>query len=240
MNRPLVSVIVPVYNGESYLGAALESIFAQDYHPFEVIVVDDGSIDESAAIARSYKEVRYIHQPNQGVAVARNVGIAVARGEFIAFLDADDIWTPDKLNVQVNYLTDHPDIQYTCGRVKFFLEPGCSIPPWFRKELFENDHVGRIMDTLVARKSLFEKIGKFDPDLITAEDVDWFARANDNYISTAIIPRVLLYKRIHDTNLSLNTPTNNQDLLKALHRSVSRKRNQKGRLLSGGNGLDPG
>jgi glycosyltransferase involved in cell wall biosynthesis len=232
MERPLVSVIVPVYNGESYLRAALESIFAQDYYPFEVIVVDDGSIDESAAIARSYKELRYIHQPNQGVAVARNVGIEPTRGEFIAFLDADDIWTPDKLTVQINYLMDHTEIEYSIGMVKFFLEPECSIPPGFRKELFENDHVGQILGTLVAPKSLFEKIG-FDPNLTTAEDLDWFTRANDSKIPMAVIPRVLLYKRIHNKNISLNNPANNQNLLRALKRSIHRKRNRQSNNYSG-------
>jgi glycosyltransferase involved in cell wall biosynthesis len=222
MERPLVSVIVPVHNGERYLPAALESIFAQDYHPFEVIVVDDGSLDESAAIARSYKEVRYIHQPNQGVAVARNFGIATTGGEFIAFLDADDIWTPDKLNVQINYLMEHPEIEYSIAMVKFFLEPGCSIPPGFRKELFENDHVGQILGTLVAPKSLFEKIA-FDPDLTTAEDLDWFTRASDSKIPMGIIPRVLLYKRIHNKNVSLTNPADNQNLLRVLKRSIGRK-----------------
>ena len=100
MDKPLVSVIVPVYNGEHYLSFAIHSILRQDYHPSEVIVVDDGSTDNSANIARSFKEVRYIHQSNQGVAMARNVGIAAARGEFIAFLDADDLWTPNKLSIQ--------------------------------------------------------------------------------------------------------------------------------------------
>jgi glycosyltransferase involved in cell wall biosynthesis len=223
MERPLVSVIVPVYNGESYLGAALESIFAQDYRPFEVIVVDGQSVDNTASIAKSYKQARYILQTDQGISNAYNIGIDASMGEFVSFLSHDDLWTPDKLTVQINYLMDHPEIEYSIAMVKFFLEPGCSIPPGFRKELFENDHVGQIMETLVAPKSLFQKIGKFDPDLTTAEDVDWFARANDSKIPMAVISRVLLYKRIHNKNISLNDPANNQNLLKALKRSIHRK-----------------
>lgn len=91
MNRPLVSVIIPVYNGEHYLSFAIRSVLQQDYYPFEIIVVDDGSTDKSGNIARSFKEVHYIYQPNHGVAVARNVGVTAAQGEFIAFLDQDDL-----------------------------------------------------------------------------------------------------------------------------------------------------
>lgn len=224
--KPLVSTIIPVYDGERYLAEAIESILAQTYRPIEVIIADDGSTDSSAGIACSYKEVRYLFQTNQGHAAARNVGIRAARGELIAFLDADDLWTADKLSIQVGYLIDHPEIQYTIARVKFFLEPGCHIPSGFRKKLLRNDHVGRLIPTLVARRSLFDAFGKFNPNSTTAEDVDWFARANDSGIPMAIIPRVLLYKRVHDTNLSINAPTNNQDLLKVLKQSIHRKRSR--------------
>src|SRR3954451_23570366 len=108
MELPLVSVIIPVHNGAKYLRAALESVFAQTYSPFEVIVVDDGSVDESGVIAQSFNDVRYIHQANQGVAAARNNGIGAARGEFLAFLDQDDLWTTEKLKLQMGYLMKDP------------------------------------------------------------------------------------------------------------------------------------
>src|SRR6185369_6617714 len=107
VENPLVSVIIPVYNGARYLGAALESVFAQTYREFEVIVVDDGSVDDSGVIAQSFPEVRYIHQANQGVAAARNHGIEAAGGEFFAFLDQDDLWNEDKLKRQVEFLLSH-------------------------------------------------------------------------------------------------------------------------------------
>lgn len=227
MNSHSVTVIIPVKNGERFLAQAINSVLEQDYRPFEIIVVDGQSVDRTAEIAQSFQEVRYIYQIRHGIADAWNVGIDAARGEFIAFLSHDDPWTPNKLSVQVNYLVNNPEIQYTIARVKFFLEPGCRIPPGFRKELLENDHVGRIMETLVARRSLFDLIGKFNPDLTTAEDVDWFARANDKDVPMTIIPKVLLHKRVHDTNLSMNVPTNNRDLLKALRRSIARKRERE-------------
>src|SRR5512135_2005660 len=124
MYRPLVSIILPVYNGERYVSQAIESVLSQTYVPTELIVVDDGSIDNSASIARSYKEVHFIRQSNQGVAVARNSGIAAARGTIIAFIDQDDLWTPNKLDVQVHYLLKNPGVQYVNAWVKLFAEPG--------------------------------------------------------------------------------------------------------------------
>ena len=102
MSSPLVSVIIPVYNGQAYLRPTLKSVFAQDYRPLEVIAVDDGSIDRSAEIIRSFPEVVYLYQDNRGHAAARNAGISAANGEFLAFLDADDLWPPDKLNLHLN------------------------------------------------------------------------------------------------------------------------------------------
>ncbi len=110
-NNPLVSVIIPVYNGERYLAEAIGSVLAQTYTPFELIIIDDGSSDNSSGIARSFKEVRYYHQSNQGVAAARNAGISFAHGGFIAFLDQDDIWMHDKLSVQMDYLLQHPEVR---------------------------------------------------------------------------------------------------------------------------------
>jgi glycosyltransferase involved in cell wall biosynthesis len=227
MTRPLVSVVIAVKDGERFLASAISSVLEQDYQPFEIIVIDGQSVDNTAPIAKSFEEVRYICQVNQGIADAYNVGVEAARGEFIAFLSHDDLWTPDKLDVQVNYMLNRPGIQYTVARVKFFLEPGCSIPPGFRRELLEGDHVGRIMETLVARRPLFDAIGKFDPQLTISEDADWFARASDHKVPTAVIPQVLLWKRVHDTNASLDVDLGHRDLLKALRRSVTRKRDRR-------------
>jgi glycosyltransferase involved in cell wall biosynthesis len=224
ISRRLVSVIIAVKNGGRFLEAAIRSVLAQNYEPIEIIVVDGQSEDDTAEVAKSFGAVRYIYQPGDGVAQAYNIGVEASKGEFIGFLSHDDLWAIDKLSTQVGYLTAYPEVQYVAARVKFVLEPGSRVPPGFRKELLEGDHVGRIMETLVARRSLFATLGPFDEQLVTAEDVDWFARAQDYRIPTAVIPKVLLYKRIHDANLSLNTLTNNRNLLYALKRSLDRKR----------------
>ena len=224
MKNSLVSTVIAVKDGERFLTSAIDSILKQDYPADEIIFVDSHSTDGSADIARSFKEIRYVRQIDHGLPDAWNVGIEAAKGDLIAFMSYDDIWTPDKLLIQMKYMMEHPDIQYTIGRFKFFLEPGFPIPAGFRKELLEGDHVGRIPETLVVRKSLFDVIGNFNPQFTSAEDVEWFARANDYQIPMAILPEVLLHKRVHDNNLFTNITTIHQNLLTALRLSIERKR----------------
>ena len=225
--QPLVSAIIPVYNGARYLRAALESVFAQTYRPFEVIVVDDGSTDDSGVIAQSFKEVRYIHQENRGVAVARNNGIEAARGEFFAFLDQDDLWTPQKLQLQVSHLLSHSDLGYTLTEQKFFLDPGASLPVWFRKELLTSAHPGWVPGTLVVRRTAFEKVGNFATGYTAASDSDWFFRAKAAGISMAVLPEMLLLKRIHGTNESGNAKEALAEMRRVIKSSLDRQRSQQ-------------
>ena len=224
--NPLVSVIIPVYNGARHLRAALESVFAQTYRSFEVIVVDDGSVDDSGIIAQSFPDVRYIHQTNCGVAAARNHGIEAARGEFFAFLDQDDLWTPDKLRLQIEYLLSHPEIGYTLTQQKFFLHPGATLPAWFRKELFDSVHTGWVLGTLVVRRTTFEQVGNFTTGYSAANDSDWFFRAKAAAIPMAVVPELLLLKRIHETNDSARAKEILSELLKVVKTSLDRQRSQ--------------
>jgi glycosyltransferase involved in cell wall biosynthesis len=225
--QPLVSVIIPVYNGARHLRGALESVFAQTYRPFEVIVVDDGSVDDSGIIAQSFPDVRYIHQPNQGVAAARNNGIDVARGEFFAFLDQDDLWTPEKLKLQIDYLLSHPDLGYTLTQQQFFLDkPGGPLPSWFRKELFDSVHTGWVLGTLVVRRTTFEQVGNFETGYSAANDSDWFFRAKAAGIPMAVLPELLLLKRIHEANDSARAKDILSELRRVVKSSLDRQRSQ--------------
>ncbi len=224
MTGPLVSVIIIVRNGERFLGSAIDSVIAQDFRPVEIIVVDGQSTDRTAEIAASYADVRLIRQEGRGVADAYNLGIASSKGEMIAFLSHDDLWTSDKLETQVAFLVGHPDVQYCVARVKFFLEEGAAVPPGFKRELLEGDHVGFIMETLVARKSLFLTFGSLDPRLSIANDTDWFARAKDAHIPMAVIPQVLLHKRIHGTNTASDAKVVNRELLDVIKQSLRRQK----------------
>lgn len=223
--HPLVSVIIPVYNGARYLRTALESVFAQTYRPLEVIVVDDGSVDDSGVIAQSFDDVRYIHQANQGVAAARNHGIEAARGEFFAFLDQDDLWIPEKLKLQIAYLLSHPDLGYTLTQQQFFLDPGATLPAWFRKELFSSVHTGWVLGTLVVRRTAFEKVDNFATGYSAASDGDWFFRAKAVGISMAVVPELLLLKRIHGANESAHAKEILSELRKVVKGSLDRQRN---------------
>ena len=224
--NPLVSVIIPVYNGARYLRAALESVFAQTYRPFEVIVVDDGSTDDSGMIAQGFPDVHYIHQTNQGVAAARNHGIEAAQGEFFAFLDQDDLWTPEKLKLQIEHSLSNPDLGYTLTQQQFFLEPGETLPVWFRKELFGSVHTGWVLGTLVVRRKAFEKIGNFATGYSAASDGDWFFRAKASGIPMAVVPHLLLLKRIHGANDSARAKDILSELRKVVKGSLDRQRSQ--------------
>lgn len=223
-SAPLVTAIVIVRNGERFIGEALASIAAQDYSPIETIVVDGASTDRTERIVRSFDGVRWLPQPRRGVSDAYNTGIAAARGEFIAFLSHDDVWTEDKTSTQVQALTARPEIEYATGMAAFFLEPGFAMPSGFRTELLEGGHAASIMETLTARPSVFSRVGPLLETLSTAEDVDWFARARHLGVAHVEIPKILVRKRIHDANASLFTHANSRNLLSALRLSVSRKR----------------
>ncbi len=228
MSSPLVSVIVAVRNGERFLGSALASIEAQDHRPIEVLVVDGRSTDRTVEIAGSFPDVRVVTQRGRGVADAYNTGVAEARGPLVAFLSHDDLWAPGKLACQVEHLAEHPEVMLTVGLVRFFLEPGCVCPRGFRPELLEGEHVGRIMETLVGRREAFERVGPFDPGLPFGEDVDWFARAADLGLPLSVIPRLLLSKRVHGANLSIDPDRSGRILLDLMRRSIARKRGRTG------------
>jgi len=224
MTQPLVSVVMAVRNGERFLRAAIESVLSQQWRPLEIVLVDGHSTDGTAEIASAYSLIRYIAQGNRGVGDAYNIGISAANGEFIAFLSHDDLWTPDKLGLQMAYLLAHPEAEYVVSQVKFFLEPGNALPPGFRPQLLDREIVAYIMETLLVRRSAFARVGGFNPGLSSAEDVDWFSRAKDQAVPHGVIPRVLLQKRVHDANVSLTDNAANQMLLKVLGQSIARKR----------------
>ena len=227
MTSPLVSAILPVYNGERHLAEALQSVFAQTSFPVEIIVVDDGSTDRSAEIAKSFASVRYISQSNAGVAAARNTGLAAARGELIAFLDQDDLWTPDKLTIQVGYLVQHPEVGYVLGMQRMFLMPGVTKPDWLQPRLLDEPHLGVLTGTLLARKTVFDRIGGFDNRYRNSNDIDWFSRAKNAGIVAAHLPEIVLQKRIHETNESHHIDVSRSERMKVLLSAARRQRGKE-------------
>jgi glycosyltransferase involved in cell wall biosynthesis len=222
--RPLVSVVVPVYNGERFLAAALESVCAQDYRPIEVIVVDDGSDDRTADVARSFEGVVYVRQPHQGPAVARNLGMALAQGEFVAFLDADDLMKPHKLSIQVGYLLDHPDIGCVLARQEILLEPGAKRPAWLRPDPVFGDLGGVPPLSAVVRRGVIGRMRGFDAAYPSAEGLEWLGRMREAGVRIAVLPEVLMCRRVHGSNLSHRNRALVQGLLRNLKSKIDRGR----------------
>ena len=125
---PKVSVIIPTYNRSKYVTKAIDSVLAQTYRDFEIIVVDDGSTDNTKEVLKPYTDrIKYLYQENTGVSAARNAGIRAAGGQWIAFLDSDDEWLPEKLSIQMDYLSRHNEIVAFITNVKFILPDNKSI-----------------------------------------------------------------------------------------------------------------
>jgi glycosyltransferase involved in cell wall biosynthesis len=219
-----VSAVVPVWNGARFLAEALASARAQTRPPDEIIVVDDGSNDASAEIAAAVPGVRVVGQPHAGVAAARNRGLDEARGELIAWLDADDVWTPDKLEIQVAEMEARPELGFTCTLQRMRLENGVARPHWVAPAELVAD--SRVVGTcsMVARAWAFARVGKFDPRLLLGEDTDWIVRAADLGVPMAVVERTLLERRVHEANLSLGRGAPRKEILQLLRASIARKR----------------
>ena len=199
--NPLVSVVMAAYNAEEFIRPALESLFAQDWDPFETIVVDDGSSDATAEIAESFSRVNCIRQENGGAAAARNAGAAAANGEFVANFDSDDLLPPTRLTDQVSYLIAHPEVGCVFGRQEW-LNPSAM----FRREV------------------LLE-FGGYDTDFVQGEDTDLLIRMRAAGIPYHVLPDVVLYRRFHESSLT-GGRTTHEPLLRSLRANQERERAQ--------------
>ena len=233
-HRGAVSVVIPVFDGDRFLGAALESALAQSVRPLEVIVVDDGSRDASVAVAESFAGVRVIKQANAGPAAARNVGVDAAAGDLIAFLDADDLMAPGRLEFQVEYLATNPQAGAVMGRQEVIMEPGAVTPWWalepspWVKHIPAGEHMSVM--TLMVRREVFATVGPFDPSLRIGEDIDWLFRARELGVEVAMVEDVLVHRRVHDRNLTLDYPANRAAMFRVLKARIDRKRAAAGQV----------
>lgn len=225
---PLVSVVIPVFNGERFLREAVESVLAQQYAPVEIIIVDDGSTDDTATVARSFPEtVRYLHQTNQGPAAARNRGIEHAKGSLIAFADADDLWPEAKLGLQLPYLIKDPAIDIVIGRIQQVLLSE-AVNGETQSQEFAEPAFSVNLGSAVVRRSVFERVGLFDETMRYSEDVDWFMRARESGATIVTIDAVTLLYRQHEQNMTRGKSTSELNVLKALKKSLDRRRERTG------------
>jgi len=199
-----ISCVVPVYNGARFIAEALDSILVQSLLPTEIIVVDDGSNDATAEVVKRYAaHVTYVRQDNAGPASARNHGIALASGDFLAFLDADDLWHKDKLARQLTALESNSGAGICISHVQnFWVEELAHERERMRDQPFAQPMPGYVCQCLLARRTMFDSVGKFDETKRVGEDVDWFMRADRAGILKVIVAELLVYRRIHQQNMS--------------------------------------
>jgi glycosyltransferase involved in cell wall biosynthesis len=204
VSRPSISCIITAWNDELYVGEALESVLIQDYHPFEVIVVDDGSTDATSEIVRAFGDrVSYVHQANAGCSAARNTGIRESGGDLIAFLDADDIWLPGKLDRQASEFDLRPEL-HACFTfaVNFWIDELREEAERFRGHRIAKPLPAYGASTMMTRTSIYEDFGWFDPDQDFGQTVEWVLRVKSNGAIVDHIPDVLTRRRIHKSNRS--------------------------------------
>jgi glycosyltransferase involved in cell wall biosynthesis len=223
--KPLVSVMIGVYNGAAYLGEAIDSVLAQGYEPLEVIVVDDGSDDGSGEVAQAYQEVRYFYQDNAGNGAARNRAVEAATGDFFAFLDADDRFTSGKLDLQLTALEANAGLDMVFGHVREFISPELDEEtrnairppapepmPWTSPNL------------MLIRRASFERVGLFSTSVRVGVTVDWFARASEAGLRYEVLPEVVLERRLHTQNNGLRERDARAQYLLVLKAAMERRR----------------
>ena len=226
MNQ-LVSVILPVFNYDRFLGEAIESVLGQTYKNLEVIVVDDGSTDRSSEVAKSFADrgVRYCHQVNAGIGPARNKGVELAQGEFFAFLDADDRWPEEKIERQLRAFEDDPALEMVFGQavqlhhgaeweagVKESKPPATGLMP------------GIIPGTMIVKRDTFFRVGAFPGGIKVGEFIDWYSRAVQLQVRSLVLPDLFLWRRIHDSNTGIRERQSRSDYARVLKASLDRRR----------------
>lgn len=219
-----VSVVLAVRDGADRLAEALASIRAQTVRPTEVLLVDGGSTDGTLEIAAAHTEVEVLAQIGPTLADAYNTGVAACRAWHVAFLSHDDVWLARKLELQLARLASAPPADCVVGHAQFVVEPGDVPPPGFRPELLDGPRPARIMETLLAPLAVMRRVGPFRADVSPADDVDWFARAQDLGVVVAVVPEVILRKRVHGRSTAHTSPDTHAGLLRTLRASVERKR----------------
>jgi len=213
-DTPLVSVIIPAYNASSFIAETIESVFAQDFKDYEIIIVDDGSIDNTAEVVAIFgKRIRYIYKENGGSGSARNLGIRAAKCKYIAFLDADDLWTKDKLSLQMGML-QKSDLAWVYSDAYAF--DGQNGKILFRLGQLTRQRQGNVLEnlllddfiptsTVIVGRSIFATVGFFNESAQyrTQQDWDMWLRIAARY-PVGVVPECLVYYRIHAANITIN------------------------------------
>lgn len=214
--QPTVSVIIPTYNREKFIGAAVKSVLDQTFKDFEIIVVDDGSTDGTADVVKEFssEKIRYIYQPNQGRSRARNHALELAKGRYLAFLDSDDLYLPEKLGMQVDFMDKRPDCGMVYTSAHCIDENGNSLPHvyearvsgWIYKDIAFFVPVTITLPTVMARREVFEVVGGFDENMERFEDTDMWRRISKTFQIGAMQTYTCLLRTHHENSLITQNP----------------------------------
>jgi len=220
-----ISVLIPCFNAERHVGEAIESALLQSAPPLEVVVIDDGSTDASVEIVRGFgSRVSCYSQANGGISVARNAGLARATGEWIAYLDADDVWPSDSLAERAAALVADPSADLVSGLVEQFVSPELSDAEKARLIVPSGKMRGRLASAMLIRREVFARVGEFDPKIRLGETMDWVARADAAGVRSLHLDHVVLRRRIHTTNSTQNGADLKADYLRVLRSAIERRR----------------
>lgn len=224
--KHFVSAIIPVYNGQAFIADAISSIIRQNYDPMEIIVVDDGSTDHTASIVRSFPFVNYLFQENKGAPAARNRGLQAAKGDLIGFLDADDLWSDDKINLQLSLFNKEPSTEIVVGYTqRMQLIKTTEGNNFFRN--YADPVLGMDFIAALIRRSVFDKVGSIDENFLHCDDWDWFMRAKELGVAMRVHREVVRYYRRHDHNITNEMTSENYYAVRMLKRSLDRRRKEK-------------
>ena len=225
-SQSLVSVIIPVLNGEAYIACALESIYAQSWQNIEIIVVDDGSTDNTATLVQHrFPQVRYFFQPNSGIGAARNRGLEQTKGDYIAFLDADDYWLEHKLQLQMKIFQEHPQTDIVFTHIRQFHSPELSESEKQALACPDIAMPAELPSTLLCPRRIINKVGMFETHWKVGGDISWIMRARALKLHTVILPDVLYMRRLHRKNNGNTKSTDFSDRLSILKTILDRRRN---------------
>lgn len=225
MAEPTVTAAIPVRNGEAYLAEAIESVLAQSRPCDQVVVVDNDSSDGSAAIAAGYgPAVAVVSEPRPGIGAARNAAIAAAQGEFVAFLDADDLWQPDKIERQLAAFAARPELQLVFGHVRQFVSPGLPAAEAAALHVPPEPQPGLYIGAMLARRAAIDAIGPWSEDVRVSDGLTFLLRARELGLAQEMLDETVTLRRVHGANHSIKNRDERAEFARHLKRSLDRRR----------------
>jgi glycosyltransferase involved in cell wall biosynthesis len=225
LEKRTVSVIIPAFNAARYIGEAITSVLANDAAPLQVIVVDDGSTDDTASVVKGFgAKIEYLYQPNGGIASALNYGFARVQGEWLAFNAADDRWAQGRLERQLATFAANPAADLVFGHVQNYFSPELTEEVTSRYHCPPEPIPGYSLAAMLTRRTTFEEVGGFNAQYKLGEFVDWYARANELGLQSVLVPEIVLWRRLHGENLSIRSANERSDFARILKASMDRRR----------------